>query len=87
MGLMGRSQILLPSENLIIAWKDVRHRTTGQLQCSSQPQNLHVHISLRCVVAKYPMFLRYDLKIDQDIYAYLTPKHRMKLFSKFDVVA
>ena len=31
--------------------------------------------------------LRYDLKIDQDIYAYLTPKHRMKLFSKFDVVA
>ena len=54
-----------PLENLIIARKDVRHyrhRTTGQLQCSSQPQNLHFHLSLRCVVAKYPMFLRSDLK-------------------------
>ena len=39
-----------PLENLIIARKDVRHyrhRTTSQLQCSSQPQNLHFHLSLR----------------------------------------
>ena len=77
-------------ENLIIAQKDVwhyRHRTTGQLQCSSQPQNLHFHLSLRCVVAKYPIFLRSDLKIDQDMYAYLTPEHKMKLFSEFNVVS
>ena len=40
-----------PLENLTITWKDVRHycrRTTCQLQCSSQPQNLHFHLSLRC---------------------------------------
>ena len=43
-----------PLENLIIAREDVRHFhhiTTGQLQCSSQPQNLHFHLSLRCVIA------------------------------------
>ena len=79
-----------PLENLIIARKDVRyyrHRTTGQLQCSSQPQNLHFHLSLRCVVANYPMFLRSDLIIDQDVYTYLTPEHKMKLFSDFNVAA
>ena len=79
-----------PLENLIIARKDVRHyrrRTNGQLQCPSQPRNLHFHLSLRCIVVKYPMFLRSDLKIDQDMYAYLTPKHKMKLFSEFNVVA
>ena len=79
-----------PLENLIIARKDVRHyhhRTTGQLQWSSQPQNLHFHLSLRCVIAKHPMFLKSDLKIDQDMYAYLTPEHKMKLFSGFNVVA
>ena len=77
-----------PLENLIITRKDVRHyrhRTTSQLQCSSQPQNLHFHLSLRQAVAKYPMFLRSDLKIDQDMYACLTPEHKMKLFSEFNV--
>ena len=79
-----------PLENLIMARKDVRHyrqRTTGQLQCSSQPQNLHFHLSLRCVIAEDRIFLRSDLKIDQDMYAYLTPEHKMKLFSEFNVVA
>ena len=79
-----------PLENLIIARKDVthyHHRTTDQLQWSSQPQNLHFHLNLRCVIAKHPMFLKSDLKIDQDMYAYLTPEHKMKLFSGFNVVA
>ena len=79
-----------PLENLIIARKDVRHyckRATGQLQCPSQPQNLHFHLNLRCVVEKYPMFLRSDLKTDQDMYAYLTPEHKMRLFFEFNVVA
>ena len=79
-----------PLENLIIARKDVRyyrHRTTNQLQCSSHPQNLHFRLSLRCVVANQPMFLRSDLKTFQEMYAYLTPEHKMKLFSKFNVVA
>ena len=78
-----------PLENLINTRKDVwhyRHRTTGQLQYSSQPQNLHFHLSLRCVVAKYPMFLRSDLKIDQDMWTYLTSEHKMKLFSEFNVI-
>ena len=79
-----------PLENLINVRKDVqhcRHKATVQLQCSSQPQNLHFHLSLRCVVAKYPMFLKSDLKIDQDMYSYLTSEHKMKLFSGFNVVA
>ena len=77
-------------ENLINARKDVRHyrqRATGQLQCSSQPKNLHFHLSLRCVVDKYPMFLRSDLKVDEDMHACLTPEHKMRLFSEFNIVA
>ena len=66
--------------------RDHQHREE-KLQISSQSQNLYFHLSLRCVFAKYPMFLRSDLKIDQDMYAYITPEHIIKLFSEFNVVA
>ena len=46
-------------DNLIVARKDIRHyrdRNTGQLQFSSQPQNVYFHLNLRCIRAKYPTF-------------------------------
>ena len=44
--------------------------TEPQVNCNAQ--NLHFHLSRKCLLAKYPMFLRPDLKIDQDMYTYMT---------------
>ena len=63
-------------DNLIVARKDIRHyrdRNTGQLQFSSQPQNVHFHLNLRCIHAKYPTFNPCHLTIDTFIYPYLQP--------------
>ena len=46
-------------DNLIVARKDIRHyrdRNTRQLQFSRQPQNVHFHLNLRRIIAKYPTF-------------------------------
>ena len=42
--------------NLIVARKDIHHycnKNTRQLQLSSQPQNVHFHLNLRYIQAKY----------------------------------
>ena len=36
----------------------------GRLQFSSQPQNVHFHLNLRCIHAKYPTFNPWRLTID-----------------------
>ena len=73
--------------NLIVARKDIRHyrnRNTGQLQFSSQPQNVHLHLNLRCIQAKYPTFNPCHLTIDTFIYPYLQPEHKFKLLAEFN---
>ena len=71
-------------DNLIVARKDIRHyrgRNTGQFNFSSQPQNVHFHLNLRCVHAKYPTFNPWNLTIDTFIYPYLQPEHKFKLLT------
>ena len=46
----------------------------GQLHFSSQLQNVHFHLNLRCIHAKYPTFNPYHLTIDPFIYPYLQPE-------------
>ena len=75
-------------DNLIVAWKGIRHyrnRNTGQLQFSSQPQNVHFHLNLRCIQAKYPTFNPCHLTIDTFIYPYLQPEHKFKLLTEFNI--
>ena len=74
-------------DNLIVARKDIRHyhgRNTGQLQFSSQPQNGHFHLNLRCIHAKYPTFNLCYLTVDTFIYSYLQPEHKFKLLTEFN---
>ena len=69
-------------DNLIVARKDIRHyrdRNTGQLHFSSQPQNVHFHLNLRCIHAKYATFNPCHLPIDTFIYPYSQPEHKFKL--------
>ena len=75
-------------DNLIVARKDIRHyrdRNTGQLQFSSQLQNVHFHLNLRCIHTKYPTFNPCHLTIDTFIYAYLQPEHKFKLLTEFNI--
>ena len=74
-------------DNLIVARKDIRHyrdRNTGQLQFSSQPQNVHFHLNLRRTHAKYLTCNPCHLTIDIFIYPYLQPKHKFKLLIEFN---
>ena len=76
-------------DNLIVARKDIRHyrdRNTGQLQFSSQTQNVHFHLNLRCIHAKYHKypFNPCYLTIDTFIYPYLQPEHKFKLLTEFN---
>ena len=75
-------------DNLIAARKDIRHyrnRNTGQLQFSSQPQNVHFHLNLRCIQEKYSTFNPCHLPIDTFIYTYLQPEHKFKLLTEFNI--
>ena len=75
-------------DNLIVTRKDIshyRHRNTGQLQFSSQPQNVHFHLNLRCIQAKYPTFNPCHLTIDTFIYPYLQPEHKFKLLTELNI--
>ena len=75
--------------NLIVARKDIRHyrdRNTGQLQFSSQPQNVHFHLNLRCIHAKYAAFNPWNLTIDTFIYPYLQPKNKFKLLTEVNFI-
>ena len=75
-------------DNLIVARKDIRHyrdRNTGQLQFSSQPQNVHFHLNLRCIHAQYPTFHPCHLTIDTFIYPYLQPDYKFKFLTEFNI--
>ena len=60
-------------------------KVMGQLQFSSQPQNVHFHLNLRCIHAKYPTFNPCHLTIDTFIYPYLKPEHKFKLLTEFNI--
>ena len=75
-------------DNLIVARKDIRHyrdRNTGQSQLSSQPQNVHFHLNLRYIQAKYSTFNPCHITIDTFIYPYLQPEHKFKLLTEFNI--
>ena len=77
-------------DNLIVARKDIRHyrdRNTGQLQFSSQTQNVHFHLNLRCIHAKYHKypFNPCYLTIDTFIYPYLQPERKFKLLAELNI--
>ena len=57
----------------------------GQLQFSSQPQNVLFHLNLRCVHAKYATFSPFHITIDTFIYPYLQTKVKFKLLTEFNI--
>jgi hypothetical protein len=47
-------------DDLIVVYRDIRQfrdRNTGQIQFSSEPQNVHFHLRSACIRTKYPSFL------------------------------
>ena len=57
----------------------------GQLQFSSQPQNVLFHLNLRCVHAKYATFSPFHITIDTFIYPYLQTEVKFKLLTEFNI--
>jgi hypothetical protein len=56
-------------EDLIVVYRDIRQfrdRNTGQIQFSSEPQNVHFHLRSACIRAKYPSFLGDVLVVPPD---------------------
>ena len=57
----------------------------GQLQFSSQPQNVLFHLNLRCAHAKYATFSPFHITIDTFIYLYLQTEVKFKLLTEFNI--
>ena len=56
-------------DDLIVVYCDIRQfrdRNTGQIQFSSEPQNVHFHLRSACIRAKYPNFLGNVLVVPPD---------------------
>ena len=57
----------------------------GQLQFSSQPQNVLFHLNLRCVHAKCATFNPFHITIDTFLYPYLQTEVKFKLLTEFNI--
>ena len=59
----------IPLEELVIVprdYREYRHRLTGQIQYSSDIQNIHFHISVSCVSARCHNFVPANVVIPTD---------------------
>ena len=61
----------IPLEELVIVSRDYpeyRHRLTGQIQYSSNIQNVHFHLSVSCVLARCDNFVPANVVIPTDFW-------------------
>ena len=69
----------IPLEELVIVsrdYRDHRHRLTGQIQYSSNSQNVHFHLSVSCVLARCNNFVPANVVIPNDFLPYLSNEHK-----------
>ena len=74
-------------DDLVVVCKDFRQyraRTTGQLQVTSEPQNVHFHLRSSCIKERYPNFPGAStLVVSADFRQHLQNEHIMRLNTEF----
>ena len=73
-------------DDLIVVYRDIRqfrHRITGQLTTSTEPQNVHFHLRMACVRARYPHFVSSSLHVPPDIATRFNVEHLSRLLLEF----
>ena len=73
-------------DDLIVVYRDIRQfrdRNTGQIQFSSEPQNVHFHLRSACIRAKYPSFLGDVLVVPPDFPPLFKVEHVQRLVGEF----
>ena len=73
-------------DDLVIVYRDIRQyrdRYTGQLHCSDAPQNVHFHLRIACVRARYPHFTGNCLSVPMEFAVRFRVEHVNRLMSEF----
>lgn len=73
-------------DDLVIVYSDIRQyrkRQTGQIQFTPQPQNVHFHLRIGCVRARYPAFTGNSLHIPQEFKQFFMLEHIQRLVNEF----
>ena len=78
----------IPLEELVTVsrdYREYRHRVTGQIQQSSNIQNVHFHLSVSCVLARCKNFVPASIVIPTDFLPYLTNEHKEIIKNKLGI--
>ena len=78
----------IPLEELVIVscdYPEYRHRLTGQIQYSSNIQNVHFHLSVSCVLARCDNFVPANVVIPTDFLPYLSNEHKEIVNNKLGI--
>lgn len=73
-------------DDLVVMYRDIRQfrdRVTGQLTASAEPQNVHFHLRLACVQARYPHFMPACLHVSPDFVTKFRVEHLNRLLLEF----
>ena len=73
-------------EDIVIVYRDIRRyrdRYTGQLHCTDTPQNVHFHLRIACVRARYPHFTGSCLSVPMEFAVRFGVEHVGRLMSEF----
>lgn len=73
-------------DDLIVMYRDIRQyrdRNTGQIHSTSEPQNVHFHLRLACVRARYPNFVTSSLHVPPDFVQRFRLEHLERLMLEF----
>eukprot|EP00794_Sanderia_malayensis_P006409 gene6409-7140_t len=76
-------------EDLVVVYQDMRQyrdRATGNMVFTSEAQNVHFHLRLRCILAKYMFFNPGFLEIPPEFIAYFQEAHLQRLSSEFGLI-
>eukprot|EP00794_Sanderia_malayensis_P004990 gene4990-5648_t len=76
-------------EDLVVVYQDMRQyrdRATGNMVFTSEAQNVHFHLRLRCILAKYMFFNPGLLEIPPEFIAYFQEAHLQRLSSEFGLI-
>ena len=74
-------------DDLCVVYRDIREfrdRSTGQLQYTNSPENVHFHLKASCVRIRYPDFLDKDLVVSAEFTPHFKLEHVRRLVEEFN---
>jgi hypothetical protein len=73
-------------DDLVVVYRDIRQYrdpNDGLVKYTNQPENVHFHLKLECIRAKYPSFVGSDLVVQQQFPPLFKLDHVQRLVGEF----